>query len=225
MRKKIVIRFSFTLIELLIVIAVITILISLLLPALAKTRMYGYSINCLANLRQTGSAVIMYTGDHNEYFPDISASTAIWQSGAPQTPAMKLEPYLPGPPSNGYASLPAVWKCAANRDLPKAWGAPGYEYCYESNYLLDSLWVTQSYPGYYGVAASHAAVKLPMVQNPTAKVAWTTDERTQSPPVMHGGRNINVSFIDGHSSRCNWATSASATQDSITSYDYILNPR
>jgi len=59
---------DFTLIELLIVIAIIAILASMLLPALSKARMTAQQIKCIGNLKQMGQGTIMYTGDSNDRF-------------------------------------------------------------------------------------------------------------------------------------------------------------
>ncbi len=56
---------AFTLVELLIVIAIIAILASLLLPALKRARDYGKAIVCKNNLKQIGAATISYTCDHD----------------------------------------------------------------------------------------------------------------------------------------------------------------
>jgi len=62
-------RNAFTLIELLVVVAVISILASLLLPALQEAKLNSKRSACVSNLRQLGTAVLMYAYDNNGLMP------------------------------------------------------------------------------------------------------------------------------------------------------------
>ena len=61
---------GFTLIELLVVIGVITILISLLLPALIQARHAAKTIVCLSNLRSIGMSLTLYMTESRGYSPE-----------------------------------------------------------------------------------------------------------------------------------------------------------
>ncbi len=60
---------KFTLIEVLVVVAIVGILASLLLPALGKARKTSRKALCVNNNKQIVTALFMYTDDHNQYFP------------------------------------------------------------------------------------------------------------------------------------------------------------
>jgi len=61
----------FTLLELLVVIAVIGVLSALLLPALSVARDKAKSISCMNALRQIALATMSYTESHDEYLPPV----------------------------------------------------------------------------------------------------------------------------------------------------------
>src|SRR5947209_2363015 len=67
-------RAGFTLVELLVVIGIIALLISILLPSLARAREQGNATKCLSNIRQIAMAFQMYANENKQRLPPRNAS-------------------------------------------------------------------------------------------------------------------------------------------------------
>jgi len=62
-------RNAFTVVEMLVVLAIIAILAALLFPVFARARDGGHRSQCISNLHQIGTAVAMYSADYDERIP------------------------------------------------------------------------------------------------------------------------------------------------------------
>jgi len=60
---------GFTLVELLVVVAIIALLISILLPALQKAKEYARITVCLSNLKSLGLTFSQYAAENNDWYP------------------------------------------------------------------------------------------------------------------------------------------------------------
>jgi len=90
------------------VITIITILASLLLPALRNARENGKKIQCAANLKANGQAIIMYASDYDEFIVSVSNSNN-------DKLFFLLAPYI-GNRQTNYGSDNKVAKCPSSNN-------------------------------------------------------------------------------------------------------------
>jgi len=204
---------GFTLIEILVVIGVMSVLVAIMLPGLARSRATAREARCLSNLRMTSTVFELYSQRFRDRFPFATAGQSIDLSpdhegtgGTLQIQsAWDLAAAWPGimheiaPWREWFAS----WVCSgARRVQGEPWtgeepiglaGATSYVYCW-SFIARPENWVA----GTLSSDALQRPVSVADVLYPSSKALMFDNELAHQTP-RDDRDNRPILFVDGHS--------------------------
>lgn len=174
---------GFTLIEMLVVIAIIVLLMSLLSPMVSKSLEKARQTACKSNLHQIGIAAQSYANDHRGYLPYAAYSSSIrWHT--------KLAPYM----GVGKSKDQSIYSCPSTRK--NTWIGYGWNY--------HGLGHSPQDPRHGPTSFAHSKEKLVVA----ADVRYAMDflgNQDVIPPVSGGtppsrvhSDGLNTLFVGGH---------------------------
>ena len=179
---------AFTLIELIVVIAIIGMLAVLSIPELTRAKSRAQSTVCVNNLRQVGIGVLSYIADNDNTFPMIEPNQTdpvYVDDGKTDNKEVEVEPMLPA--LEPYGVTAAVLKCPTDiRRTPSYFETRGTSY--QWRVMVDDENATA--PMIYGGRRGYS---VRMVK--PSRVTLCTDFLA-----IHNGR-VNRLYGDGHVSK------------------------
>ncbi len=120
-------RFGFTLVELLVVLAILGVLAGLLLPALTGAREGARRISCVNNLRQIGMAFHAFTAEHDGAYPYPAAAYPVADDPVGYHPAKDKDD--PGQNTNLWLWMGRGWRTPLAQYIPGDTENPGVFFC------------------------------------------------------------------------------------------------
>ena len=194
---------AFTLLELLVVVAIIGVLLALLLPVLSQSKTKAQQTQCIANLRQLGIGLQAFAADNHSY-PSGIAGTNTEMNGTWERQLERGGFGTDQVRSNFWAK--GVWRC------PSAWSESQASNEGRSSYGYNAYGVGGGHPtnalGLMGHFESFSDLFTPIreseVIQPSDMIAIGESSsggifftRRALRPPRHQGK-VNVTFCDGH---------------------------
>ncbi len=197
---------GFTLVELMVVIAVLSVLAAITLPMGVRAREMARRASCTANLRQIGVAFRMYVADWSGAFPN-TGDPYLWMG---RRWRWTLEPYLggglkreagaPDDPLQSSRTAP-ILLCPSDPTAREQWDATSYGYSAAFYHTpgqiaamtTEDLWKYDRFPC--------VTQKESAVQHPSKKVLvaeWLTNHDSVKVGWWDWEGSRNYLFVDGH---------------------------
>ncbi|HBC89486.1 MAG TPA: hypothetical protein DCZ94_21320 [Lentisphaeria bacterium] len=214
--RKSAIGNAFTLIELLIVIAIIAILAALLLPALKHAKDKAKQITCMSNQKQLYVGFQMYAGDTNGVGPIIDAwwdydgdpSTSYWHDQTTWDNEAGIWPYI-------YPGTRLVWLDDTTQDLmlksvfncPLDTGASmlahGRVYCHNNDLrrialAFDDRAGPKKATYFYNAKNPSGVLLLFESYNTPTGFRWEFRRSQSDALINHHFKGVNTLYFDGH---------------------------
>jgi type II secretory pathway pseudopilin PulG len=183
------------LIELLVVIVIITILASLLFPALSRARRTARATVCLNNLKQWGFATHLFAGDNDDFLPQDGTPNGTstdhgWYNDLPRELGLPIYRQMSWHTNAGIDPGRSIWICPANSRRSN--GNNLFHYCLNEH--INGL-------------GSGNQVKLTSIRQPTRTV-WLFDNGKLAAVAQQNNVHTNLhsrgaqfTFLDAHASR------------------------
>jgi prepilin-type N-terminal cleavage/methylation domain-containing protein len=212
---------AFTLIEMLVVIAVIAILAAILLPVFATAREKGRQAVCVSNARQIGAAFLLYTQDYDGNYPN-NGDPYLWVGKRWRWLAM---PYLAigqkqGANYSSQAGPSAILLCPSDTLSGTGYDATSYAYsaCFyhtpdQINAMtIGNLRLALANPGSGTACASQSDAAIDSPARKALAAEWYTNHEHPGAPIGFWGTMADATtpgadrwtgarvynFADGH---------------------------
>jgi prepilin-type N-terminal cleavage/methylation domain-containing protein/prepilin-type processing-associated H-X9-DG protein len=217
---------AFTLIEILVVIAIIAILAAILFPVFARARENARRASCQSNLKQIALGIMQYTQDYDEGYPP-----SIWVGSPLSASPRQTDPAMPGfkfyTEADGsgsylyhhvswmdiiepYLKSTQIYNCPSAQDA--TYGSYGYSGCINS--MRSTQYATASYPT---VNALNVPMSLAQIQRPSEifiltewnyaysnlagpnwEGVWSQPSSSHHTALAPHMDGTNIAFADGH---------------------------
>jgi prepilin-type N-terminal cleavage/methylation domain-containing protein len=218
---------AFTLVELLVVIAVIALLLSILMPSLRAVRVMAQRVGCAHNLKQIALGVDMYLGDNDHTYPcttdPVSQNPTYWLWMGRGWRGW-IKPYLGG---DINVRNPSVLLCPEDRADPAMYESTSYAYSMAFYHSPEQINAITDKAETYSNPKPSVPQHVDSVTTPSAKILigeWASNHASVVEEKgwwnWQGARNFL--FPDGHTSFLA-ATQINPARDGLPDANVTIN--